>query len=66
MKNKRGFHHDQYDPDRKVSFGKHIGMKWKDVPLSYLLWFSQKAYHQMANRKDWALKEIERRKQTES
>ncbi len=54
--------HDEYHPDRIIHFGVHQGKRWRDVPFAYLNWFSQNAYEQMLNRKEWALKEIERRK----
>jgi uncharacterized protein (DUF3820 family) len=54
--------HWEYSPNHVVSFGKHAGKKWREVPTEYLEWFSSNAYHQMKNRREWALKELERRR----
>lgn len=45
-----------------VSFGKYAGWKYEDVPTEYLEWFVANAYGQMVNRKDWAERELARRK----
>lgn len=54
--------HWQFDPEHTVSFGKHAGKKWKDVPSEYLEWFASNAYGQMINRRKWAILELKRRK----
>lgn len=48
--------HDEYHPDRRVSFGRYAGKKYREIPLDYLKWFSRNAFHQMVNRKNWAIK----------
>lgn len=47
--------------EKRVSFGKYIGWKYKDVPTEYLEWFVKNAYKQMKNRADWAERELSRR-----
>lgn len=54
--------HWEFSPDHVVSFGKHRGMKYRELPDDYLRWFAENGYGQMANRKAWAMKEIARRK----
>lgn len=44
-----------------VLFGKYCGKKYKDVLIKYLEWFSKNAYHQMVNRRKWAVMELKRR-----
>lgn len=49
--------------NRIISWGKYAGEKFSDVPIPYLEWFVNNAYHQMRNRKRWAKEELFRRKQ---
>ena len=45
-----------------VSFGKYRGWKYEDLPTEYLEWFVKNSYDQMVDRKEWAVREIARRK----
>lgn len=57
----KNIHREGFDPDHRVTFGKHRGKKYRDVPLDYLKWFASNAYGQMVNRRRWAIEEIKRR-----
>lgn len=47
---------------RKVFWGKYAGTLFTEVPTEYLEWFVNNAYHQMVDRKQWAVEELTRRK----
>lgn len=46
---------------KRVSFGKHAGKLYSEVPTEYLEWFVKNAYSQMRNRRQWAVDELNRR-----
>ena len=59
----------QYHPDRVMSYGKHAGKKYRDVPSEYLKWVSEQAFNRIkdssgnraSTRVEWAKLELERR-----
>lgn len=53
---------DKTPLDRRISFGKHAGKLYSEVPTDYLQWFVKNGYDQMADRKIWAQEELDRRK----
>lgn len=48
--------------DRDITWGKWAGKRFGVVPTSYLEWFVKNGYHQMVDRKRWAMEELDRRK----
>lgn len=52
-----------YDPDRRISYGKHVGKKYRDVPTDYLKWVAREGFGKNATRRLWAELELERRNQ---
>lgn len=48
--------------DKRIHFGKYAGKLYSEVPTQYLEWFVANAYHQMVNRKQWAIEELNRRR----
>ena len=48
--------------DRTVSFGKHQGKKYTEVPTDYLEWLVRQGWPHWADRKRWAQQELNRRK----
>jgi len=49
--------------NRIISWGKYLGKKFGEVPISYLYWFVKNAYPQMKDKKRWAKEEILRREE---
>lgn len=47
--------------ERRVSWGKHEGKLFSEVPTDYLKWFARNAYHQLEARRKWTLEELNRR-----
>lgn len=48
---------------RKITWGKHSGKFFEEVPTEYLQWFVKNAYTQLANRREWAIQELLRREE---
>lgn len=57
--------HDKPLCEKRVMWGKYAGRLFSDIPTEYLEWFVKNAYPQMKNRKQWAMEELERRKNVE-
>lgn len=61
MKRSKSPNEDRKPENRTVSWGKHFGKKFKNVPTQYLEWFVENGYRQMKARKRWAQEELNRR-----
>ena len=56
-----GANRSRQPDERTITWGKHAGKAYSDVPTDYLKWFARNAYHQMEARRKWALEELNRR-----
>ena len=57
------YNHQTKNPARRrITWGKYSGSFFEEVPTEYLQWFVKNAYTQLANRREWAIQELLRRK----
>lgn len=52
----------QFHPLRRISYGRHRGKTYSEVPKDYLEWVAREGFGPQATRREWAQMELDRRK----